>query len=139
MKRPPPYIETRFEVAGEELEPDELTNLVGIQATASAAKPNRFWRMEVVRDSYSTDEGIQEILDLIWGRREALRDYIRARPSVKSHFILVVKIIYYRPVYELSVDTLRKLAYLECDFQIENVYDLRSTNVYDLDEYEQGR
>ena len=154
-RKPPPYIETRFQVAGAELDPDELTPLVRLQPTASGKKgdlspkpaPGKqgqtvlepFWRIEVARDSYSTDEGIQEILSLIWEWREALAGYLKARPSVTAGFTLMVKIIYYRPVYEISLDSLRKLAYLGCDFRIDEVCDLRTSDVYDLGEYESGR
>jgi len=154
-RRPPPYIETRFFVTGAELDPDELTRLLTVQPTASGKRGDpllgamskkkgetvaeTFWEIELMKDSYSTDEGVQEILSLVWESREALVSYLQVRPSIEASFILLVKIIYYRPAYELSQDSLVKLAHLGCDFRIDEICDLRTSNVYDLDEYENGR
>ena len=105
-RKPPPYIEACFQVAGAELDPDELTRLVGLQPTKSGRKgdpsanpkarklgrtvPETFWAIEVERDSYNTDEGIQEIFGLIWPRREAIVEYLKVHrdlPATPADFV----------------------------------------------------
>ena len=140
-RKPPPYIEACFQVAGAELDPDELTRLVGLQPTKSWKKDDpsahlalrkqgqsvleAFWRIEVARDSYDTDEGIQEILGLIWPQRDAIKEYLKARPSLQAGFTCVVRIHKDRPVYKVSPDSICKLAYLGCEFGMDDIYDFR--------------
>jgi len=136
-----PTILTRFWVVGDELDPDEFTRLVRLQPTASGRKgdpsanpnarklgrtvPSTFWLIEVERTSYSTDEGIQEILSLIWSRRDDIVEYFKTRRSVKAGFTCVVRIYKDRPVYEVSRDSICKLAYLGCEFGMDDIYDFR--------------
>ena len=136
-----PYIRTKFWIAGEKLDPNDFSRLIGIQPTKSGKKgdlvdnpeardrgrtlPETFWRIEVVRDSYDTDEGIQEILGLIWPQRDAIKEYLKARPSLQAGFTCVVRIHKDRPVYKVSPDSICKLAYLGCEFGMDDIYDFR--------------
>ena len=147
-----PTILTRFWVVGDELNPDVFTRLVGLQPTGSGRKgdpsanptarklgrtvPKTFWEIEVERNSYNTDEGIQEVLGLIWPRRETIVEFLNARPSMKAGFLLVVHIHHDPPAYEVNRDSIQKLASLGCEFAMDDIY--RSYEDEDENDSERG-
>ena len=136
-----PEIRWHFRVEGDELDPEEFTRLVGIQPIAYGKKgepsphpslqklghtiPETFWEIKITRNSYSTDEGMQELWGLIWEKREAIVEYLQGRPEVHIGVLVGVTIYEDRPVYELSPDTIKKLAYLGAKFVMDDIYDLR--------------
>lgn len=135
-----PRLRTIFWLAGDGLDPNEFSRLLTIQPTKSGRKgelvanpkvaklgrtnPETHWEIDDERGSYSMDEGIQEVLGRIWPHREAIARYVRARPGVKMGFIVVIRMYEDRPVYEISMDSIRKLADLGCDFAIDDIYEI---------------
>lgn len=135
-----PVIETKFCIVGDELDPDAFTRLVGVQphrtgkkgelsANPMAAKrgvriPQTFWCIEVEHRSYSMDEGIQALLAQIWPHREKVLEYLQARPTVTSGMNSTIHMGEDRPVYEISLDSIKKLAELECPFMLNDIYPL---------------
>jgi Domain of unknown function (DUF4279) len=135
-----PCIRTEFWIEGDELDPDVFTYLVGVKpskigrkgevsANPMAAKrgvqiPQTFWCIEVEHTSYSMDEGIQVLLTRIWPSREKVLDYIKTRPSVTVGMNSTIHIGEDRPVYEISLDSIKKLAELECRFMLNDIYPL---------------
>ncbi len=140
MSSKPPVIWTEFFLEGDELDPDTFTQLVGVQphrtgkkgdpsANPMAAKrgvriPQTFWCIEVEHTSYSLDEGIQVLLAQIWPSREKVLNYIKARPSITVGMNSTIHIDEDRPVYEISLDSIKKLAELECRFMLNDIYPL---------------
>jgi hypothetical protein len=138
-----PVIGTEFWIEGNELDPDEFTRLVGIQpyrtgkkddisshpAAAKQGVKNRttFWFIEVEHNTYSMDEGIQAVLRDIWSHRERILEYVHTRPSVKMGVKSVIHIYQDRPVYDISPDSIKKLADLGCGFMIGDIYPLEET------------
>src|SRR5688572_5131238 len=133
-----PIIETKFWVEGDELDPDEFTHLTGLQPTRKGKKgelslnpmaakrgvriPATFWVIEVERNTYSMDEGIQEVLGSIWPHRERILEYAHIRPSVKMGVTSVIHYSHDPPAYEVSRDSIEKLAYLGCEFGMGDIY-----------------
>lgn len=133
-----PSVLTRFWVAGEAFDPDELTRLLRIQPTKSGRKgdpspyphartlgrtmPETSWSIEIERSVDSIDEGIQELLRIIWEQRTVIIDYLSVRPSVKAGILVVVHYYDESPLYELSLDAIQKLAHLGCEFAMDDIY-----------------
>ena len=133
-----PCIRTEFWVEGDELDPDVFTHLVGVQpskigrkgelsANPMAAKrgvriPQTFWCIEVEHPSYSMDEGIQVLLAQIWPHREKVLQYLKTRPTVAVGMNSTIHVHEDRPVYEVSLDSIKKLAALECRFMLNDIY-----------------
>jgi hypothetical protein len=138
-----PVINTILWLGGEELDPDEFTLLVGLQPTWSGKKgelssnpmaakrgvrvSETFWRIEVEQETYSMDDGIQEVLIRMWPHREKVRTYLEARPSIRIGVIAAIHIYQNRPVYDFSPDSIKKLADLGCGFMIDDIYRLEET------------
>lgn len=135
-----PVTWTKFCIEGDELDPDAFTRLVGVQpsrigrkgelsANPMAAKrgvkiPQTFWCIEVEHRSYSMDEGIQMLLAQIWPHREKVREYLQTRPTVTAGMNTTIHIDEDRPVYEISLDSIKKLAELDCPFMLNDIYPL---------------
>lgn len=138
-----PVLGTSFWTRGEELDPDEFTCLVGIQPYSTGKKGEilshpaaarqgfksreTLWAIEVEHKTYSMDEGIQAVLRYIWPHREKVLDYTRARPSVEMGVTSAIHIYQDRPVYDISPDSIKKLADLGCSFMIDDIYRLEET------------
>lgn len=133
-----PVIRTEFWIEGNELDHEEFSRLVGFQPVRSGTKgdlssnpmaatrgvrvPETYWLIEVERNSYSMDEGIQEMLTQIWPHREKVLEYLKIRPRVEMGITVVIHIDEDRPVYEISPDSIRKMADLGCSFMIDDIY-----------------
>jgi hypothetical protein len=140
MSSKAPCIRTEFWIEGDELDPDVFTHLVGVQPSKIGRKgelsanpmaaergvriPQTFWCIEVEHTSYSMDEGIQVLLAQIWPSREKVLDYIKTRPSVTVGMNSTIHIDEDRPVYEISLNSIKKLAELECRFMLNDIYPL---------------
>lgn len=136
-----PVIRTEFWIEGDELDPDEFTRLIGVQpsrigrkgalsANPMAAKrgvriPQTFWFIEVEHNSYSMNDGIQALLTQIWPHREKLLEYLKTRPTVTVGINTTIHMDEDRPVYEITLDSIRKMAALECGFAINDIYPLQ--------------
>ena len=135
-----PVITTEFWIQGDGLDPNEFTRLVGIQpyrigkkgeisshpAAAKQGVKNRatFWSIEVEHNSYSMDEGIQTLLTQVWPIRDKIKDYLKAQPTVEVGINSTIHMDEDRPVYEISLDSIKKLAELECRFMLNDIYPL---------------
>ncbi|NOS82620.1 MAG: DUF4279 domain-containing protein [Nitrospira sp.] len=138
-----PIISTILWLGGEGLDPEEFTLLVGLQPTWSgkngelssnpmAAKrgvrvQETFWRIEIEQETYSMDEGIQDVLTRMWPYREKVRAYRVIRPNIRMGVTSVIHINQDRPVYDISLDSITKLAELGCSFMIDDIYQLEET------------
>lgn len=136
-----PVIWTKLCIEGDELDPDEFTRLVGVQpnrtgrkgqlsANPMAAKlgvriPQTFWCIEVEHNSYSMDEGIQVLLARIWPHRDKILEYVKHRPTVEMGINSTIHIDEDRPVYEISLDSIKKLAELGCRFMLNDIYPMQ--------------
>lgn len=135
-----PVIRTEFRIEGDGLDPDEFTQLVGLQAARSGRKgdlstnlmaaqrgvriPQTFWLIVNEDVSYSMDEGVQKVLTQIWPHRKNILHYVTARPRVEMEIYVVIHIGQDRPVYEISRDSIRKMAELDCSFAMGDIYPL---------------
>lgn len=138
-----PTINTTFWVVGDGLDLDVFTTEIGVQPTFVMKKgelsshptlqslgkknPATMWEINHKGLSYSMNESIQKILDLIWEKREHILDYLRDKPNVQVG-VRSTPHIYEKgvdPEYALSVDTIHKLIYLRCEFSMDDVYDYR--------------
>jgi hypothetical protein len=136
-----PIISTKFCIEGEELDPSEFTQIVGVQPNRTGKKgelspnpmaakigvriPQTFWCIEVERNSYSMDEGIQAVLAQIWPHREKILEYVKGRPSLEMGVNTTIHMDEDRPVYEISLDSIKKLAELGCPFMLNDIYPMQ--------------
>ncbi len=143
MEQEGPTFNTTFWVEGDGLNPDEFTGVIGIQPTETTRKgelsphpaarakgwksPTTSWSMNFERPSDRMDEEVQKILDVIWEKRDHILDYVRDKSDVKVGVTSTPHIYEdgVEPVYDLSVDTIQKLAYIGCDLGMDDVYDYR--------------
>lgn len=143
MEQANPSINTTFWVEGDGLDPDEFTRKVCITPTEMTRKgelsphpaaraigrksPATSWTINFRRQSYCMDKEVQEILGVMWEKRELILDYVRTRPDVTVEVSSTPTIFENcsDPKYDLSVDTIRELAYLGCKFWMDDVYDYR--------------
>ena len=143
MEQERSYFNTTVWVEGDGLDPDEFTRMVDIQPTETTRKgelsphpaarakgwksSGTSWKINFERPSDRMDEEVQKILDVIWGKRDRILNYVRNKPDVRVA-VMSTPHIYedgVEPVYELSIDTIHKLAYLRCEFGMDDVYDYR--------------
>ncbi len=136
-----PTINTTFWVEGDGLDPDVFTMGIGIQPTYTMKKgrlssnptlresghknPSTMWEINHKFQTYSMDEGVKEVLNVIWEKRDVILDYVRDHVDVEVGIRSAIWIHEDRPVYDLSANTICRLAYLECEFCIDDVYDMR--------------
>ena len=84
-----------------------------------------FWFIEVERNSYSMDEGIQAVLAQIWPHREKVLEYVKSRPALEMGVNTTIHMHEDRPVYEISLDSIKKLAELGCPFMLNDIYPMQ--------------
>lgn len=68
------------------------------------------------------DEGIQILLAQIWPHREKVLEYLKTRPTITVGMNTTIHMDEDRPVYEISLDSIRKMAELGCGFAIDDIY-----------------
>jgi len=143
MEQESPTINTTFWVEGDELDPDEFTQVTAIQPVRTTKKgelspypvlrakgrksPTTSWSINFKHPSYSIDTSVQEILGVIWEKRDHILNYVRDKPNVQVGVRSTPTIYEHcsEPVYDLSVATIQKLAYIGCNFGMDDVYDYR--------------
>jgi len=143
MQPKSPTFNTTFWVEGDGLDPDEFTRFVGIQPTEITRKgklsphpasraigrksPTTSWEINFERESSNMDTEVQQMLALLWEKRNEIREYVQHRPAVRSGLRSTPTIpeACLPPAYDLSAETIQKLAYLGCDFSMDDVYDYR--------------
>ncbi len=144
MEDAKPTINTTFWLEGDRLDLDFFTTEIGIQPTYTMKKgwlssnptlresghknPSTMWEINHKFQSYSMDEGVQKVLSIIWEKRDQILDYVRDSADVEVGIRSAIWIYEDRPVYDLSADTIQRLAYLECNFCIDDVYDMRNAD-----------
>jgi hypothetical protein len=132
---PSPLITTKLHLSGDALDPKRCTGAAGVEPTsfdaASAVLPGvwmpsgrpgvrwPYWEVAIKNErSYSIDESLMRLLDLIWPRREAIVALVRDG-RYKATFMTSVTIHEDRPLYSLSGETLRRLAYFAFDYSLD--------------------
>ena len=129
----PPSINVEFVIAGRDFDPQTLTNTIGLVPTRVKHVTN----VAVINDPsmdtviwtigskdlnvYSTDEAVQKVLEIIWPNREAILQYLNAN-RVSAALVCNVTIWEDRPLYDLTVETMKRLITLNCEF-IMDVFD----------------
>lgn len=125
----PPTISAYFVIAGRDIDFSQCTKSIGIEPTEVWRQqhehlkgmleiPNTNWIIHVKCQDYSIDDSLQKILDVIWPRRNKIRRYAKAN-SLKLAFICNIKIIDDRPVYSLSPETIKKIAWFGAKFGLD--------------------
>lgn len=132
METSAPRLSTAFVISKHDLEVEACTAAIGIEPTTVWRQrhahltdhpdiPNTNWIVEIRhRELDDVNEAVDELLDLIWPRRAEIRAYLHHSGAMAS----VVCAVHLgnndeRPVYELSAQTIKRLAELECDFSLD--------------------
>ena len=134
---PSPRITTTFVISGADLDPAGCTRRIGLEPTdvcAEAKVTGRlvpsgepyvrkpYWSIEFPKQkSYSTDEGLTRLLDLLWPKRVQIVEYL-GQTGYKAAFVSSVTIEEDRPLYELSAETLKRLAYFNVGWGLDVIY-----------------
>jgi len=81
--------------------------------------PNTCWKCGF-RDKnfYSINDAVEEVLSLIWDKREKIKTYVD-KQGHHSSVSVSVKIYEDRPVYDLSSETIYRLAELGCSVDLD--------------------
>lgn len=125
-----PLISTEFFVAGDSFDTEACTRLFGMN-------PTEVWRQKrqelvdrpdisnvawLIRKSkrplYSVDDAVNEVLDVVWPARQAIRDFADQN-AVDIGINCNVTIYEDRPVYELSRQSINRLAQIGCSFGLD--------------------
>ena len=127
---PAPEISACFVIGGMDIDPDEVTAAVGLEPTKVWHAPEVTrrhapdintveWQVALHHQrSYSTDEVVAAVLDTIWPQRDRIVAYL-VRSGTNASMCCSVLIDEDRPVYELSAESVRRLAALGCEFGLD--------------------
>jgi len=133
-----PKIRASFCVVGRNWDPHECTEAIGIQPTKiwhqqrPALRKRRDLNTEEwvlvweKQELYDTDEAVQGVLNMIYPARDRLRAFLQAN-GLRCTVVCTVFIrgdpTADRPVYELSSQTIERLATLGAGFVLEVYFD----------------
>jgi len=129
-----PRITTTFVITGEDLDPADCTRRIGLEPTDVCVEPKvtgklvpsgepyvrkPYWSVELKKQSsYSTDAELKKLLDLLWPKRAPIVAYLKAT-GYEATFVSSVTIEEDRPLYELSAETLKRLAYFNVEWGLD--------------------
>ena len=124
-----------FAILGGEWDPDECTERLGIAPSSLrrrgySSAPNRpaakqpEWTLDTTWvDVDSTDDCLRPLLDLIWPHRDAILSF-SCEKEARVLVLVVIEVLRERPVYEVSPQTVQRLADLGAELNFD-IYDLR--------------
>jgi hypothetical protein len=122
-------------IAGNEFDPDEATNQIGLEPTRIWFQTDRLLLLEKElpkvewsiggkkRNFDEVEEAVQQVLEAIWPAREKIRSYVRLN-GLRSAFICAVFIYTEPPMYCLSAESMRRMASFQAEFSMV-IYDYR--------------
>jgi hypothetical protein len=106
------------------LEPTETRRRGAVSRPQGPPAPENEWALESDWvDVASTDEPVAHLLDRLWPVRSAVRRFVDAN-AASCGVVVVVEILTERPVFELTKQSLTRLADLSAAFSFD-IYDLR--------------
>jgi len=128
-----PLIASAFVVSGKDFDPHCCTTAFGLRPTEVTVRgelrpgkrpraPSNSWYIEVQRDAYSIDDVLKEVLDIVWPKREAIKVFTESA-SLRTTFVVDVKIYCERPEYSLSPATIERMAYFQAEFGLD-IFDM---------------
>jgi len=130
QKSKEPQISACFVISGNGFNTDECTRAIGREPT-EIGHPKEGERPEIndtewIIDTgklklYSVDEVVSSLMEDVWPHRERIETFLK-QTALKGSFCCFVTIFEERPLYELSEETMRKMAALGCDFSMD-IYD----------------
>lgn len=128
---PRPLITTSFTIDGVDLDPQECTREIGLEPTRAARRGERrrpesrinlvtsVWCIAIDKQpSLDTNEGLSQLLDVIWPRRVELRDYLKAT-KWNAGFTTSLTIHDERPLYLLSHDSLCRMSFFGLEYSMD--------------------
>ena len=131
MKDSRPLISSHFSIHGETLDPQDCTKTIGIIPTFAGRKGTKrrpgslvalqtsIWTVSFSKEpSYSTDEEISRLIDLLWPHRLKVREYLSST-GFEAGFGNSVTIYEDRPLYSLSSSTIQRIAVFGVDYGLD--------------------
>ena len=125
-----------FAIESEDMDPDECTRALGISPWESGKKGTKlspksfgllrtsFWSVgPYQKPADNIDDGLQEVLEVIWPARDRIRAYLTSS-GFQASFGTNVSIYEARPLYLLQADTLSRMAFFGVEY-IFDVFDYR--------------
>lgn len=128
-----PAVLTRFTLAIGELDPDFVTDQIGIRPSKVLRKgesrrsprppvAESSWEVECMRRKmYSIDESIAETLAIVWPRRKEIVTLCQTQRLECLFVTAVWADDEHRPIYELSSETLKKMSELKASWIMDLV------------------
>lgn len=133
-----PELTTYFSISGWDLDPESCTSALGL-------KPSEVWRQkhkhlldhkdlpsvswslgEKNQREFSVSKAVEAVLDLVWPARERVIRFVSGKNFIVG-VTCSVTIYEDRPIYDLSKETISRLAVLDCEFCLD-IFDYSSTN-----------
>jgi len=132
---PRPRVRVSFVLAGDALDLDDCTQLLGLHPTdagrrgdrpigARFPRPSTSWVLELDRRVYDLDDAVRELLEALWPRKEAVISLL-GLPGVEAHLICNVEVFDESVVLGLTRHSIGRLAALGAAFGLD-YYDYRS-------------
>ena len=125
-----PELTTYFYISGWDFDPGKCTLTIGLEPSEIWKQkhkhlldrrdvPNTSWNLGKQKQrKYSVSEAVDEVLDLSWPKR---KEIIRLSRDKSFNVGVTCSITIYddRPVYDLSLKTIKRLADLGCEFSLD--------------------
>ena len=126
-----PRITSSFSISGPDFDPADCTLATGIEPSVAALKgqkrrpKSRFklltsvWEVSAIKEeSGSIDDGMVEVLDYLWPKKESLKAYLR-RSKWSARFSTSLTVFDKRPLYVLGPETLSRMSYFGVDYTLD--------------------
>lgn len=125
-----PLITTAFSLDGEDLDPSVCTREIGLEPTHAGRKGEKLrstshvalltgvWTISVKQRSLDTSEGLEELLDILWPHRFALRQFLR-KTLWEAAFSTSMTIREERPLYHLSAGVIHRISFFRVSYGMD--------------------
>jgi hypothetical protein len=124
-----PVITAYFAIIGENIDADEISSVLGVEATLSGrkgetlpgkSKPTRetFWEKSLEQRKHSIDDVVEAVFAEIWSHRNELLVYVESRDAL-IEVLCTVDLSVDGASYSLSRGTIAKLAFFHAGFDLD--------------------
>lgn len=126
---PRPRVRVSYVLAGDTLNLDDCTQLLGLRPTeagrrgdrplgARRPRPSTSWVLELDRRVDDLDDAVYELLEALWPRKEAVR-WLLGLPNVEAHLICAVDVFDESITLGLSRHSIERLAAVGAAFGLD--------------------
>ncbi|MGF1670613.1 MAG: DUF4279 domain-containing protein [Balneolaceae bacterium] len=131
-----PLISSLMIIGGNNWNPDDCTNKVGLKPENIWRQPEQYIingkrRIEWIigfrkKEFYDTNDALLFLFDMIWEHKEKIKSFVNEQ-KLDLSIICNITIWKDRPLYSFSSEALKKLAWFECELVID-IFDYSEEN-----------